>query len=127
MPATGNQRRTGEGAAGGAGRSGITPRAVAQERGKGRRVEDLDADDVLRRGAFRLRLGEVDLEVGRHLVRHRIRNAETLPLAAALLDERVHAATSASTGPSTASSASRAARHSATPVASARRPSGEGR
>ena len=94
-------------------------------RGERRRVEGAGAEHLLRRGPVRLRLREVDLEVGRHLVGDRIGNAETLPLAAALLDERVHAATSASTGPSTASSASRAARHSATPAASARRPSGK--
>ncbi len=66
-------------------------------------------------------------QVRRHLVRDRVGHAQALPLATAFLDEIVHAAASVSTGPSTASTASRAARHSDTPAVSARRPSGDAR
>ena len=68
-----------------------------------------------------------DCQVCGHLVGERIGDTKATPLPAALLDELTHEATSTFTGASTASTASRAARHSDTPSASASRPALEGR
>ena len=64
---------------------------------------------------------------GLTIVGERIRDAETLPFPAALLDKITHTATSILTVASTASTASRAERHSDTPIASAIRPALDGR
>ena len=73
------------------------------------------------------RLGEVGLELRRHLLGEEVGHAEPLPLLPALLDERGHHATSASIGARTESTSPRTSRHARTPSASARRPLGEAR
>ena len=73
-------------------------------------------EHFFRRDSVRLGLLEIGLELGRHLVCDRIRDAESFPFTAALVDELGHVAASAWTRPSTASTASRVARHSETPV-----------
>ena len=79
------------------------------------------------RDAVGLRLGEVGLELRRHLLGEDVRHAEPPPLPPALLDVRSHHATSASIVASTESTSPRTSRHARTPSASARRPLGEAR
>lgn len=96
-------------------------------RREGARVRSAGPQHLLRSNAVGLRLPEVGREVSCHFLGDHIRHPQPPPLAAAFLDEHAHGFTSASTASKTASTASRAARHSLTPMASSRRPSGEAR
>src|SRR6185437_4953757 len=69
---------------------------------------------------------EVGGELDCYLLSDRVGNAEPAPLLPALLDELAHEATSTLTGASTASTASRTARHSSTPAPSATLPALDG-
>src|SRR5262249_56656384 len=95
--------------------------------GERTRVEGTAPEELLGGDPVGLGVSEIGGEVCRHLVGEGIGNAEASPLPAALLDEIAHEATSILTGASTASTASRAARHSDTPIPSASRPALEGR
>ena len=77
--------------------------------------------------AVGLCLGEIGLELRRHLLGEEVGHAEPLPLPPALLDEGRHHATSASIVARTESTSPRTSRHARTPSASARRPLGEAR
>src|SRR5262249_10128286 len=90
-------------------------------------VEHSAAEYFFGREAVGLGVVQIGLEVGRHLVRDLVRDPQAAPLAPALLDELRHAATSVAVTPRTASTASRADCHSATPAASARRPASDAR
>ena len=114
-------------AASSAGRYGDDPSLGRPGGGERTRIEDTASEELLGRDAFGLGFGEVGGQVGRHLHGEWIGDTEAFPLPAALLDEITHEATSTLTGASTASTASRAARHSDTPSASASRPALEGR
>ena len=91
------------------------------------RVEDAVAEHFFGREPVGLSVAQIRVELRRHLVRDGIGHTQPPPLAAALLDERVHAATSVAVSPSTASTASRAVCHSAIPAASAMRPASDAR
>ena len=60
-------------------------------------IERAAAQHLLRRGTLGFGFFEVGLEIGGHLVGDRVRDVQPFPFAAALLDELVHAPTSAST------------------------------
>src|SRR5262249_18194647 len=79
------------------------------------------------RDAVGFRLGEVSLELSRHLFGQKVRDTEALPLPPALLDVRRHHATPASLVDNTESTSPRTSRQARTPSASARRPLGEAR
>ena len=85
------------------------------------------AEHLGRRDSVRLRLGEIGLELRGHFLGEAGRHSEPLPLPPALLDVRIHHATSASIDASTESTSPRTSRHARTPSASALRPLGEAR
>jgi hypothetical protein len=91
------------------------------------RIKGAASEELLGGDAINLGVSEVGGEVCRHLLGERSGDTEALPFPEAPFDEITHEATSTLTGASTASTASRAARHSDTPSASASRPVLDGR
>src|SRR5581483_10118645 len=79
--------------------------------GERRRIEDVVAEHLFGGDAVAVGLGEVRGEFGRHLVGDGVRDAETTPLAAALIDEPAHASASMYVGRNSASTASLVATH----------------
>ena len=92
-----------------------TPRADGPGGGEGRGVEVAVPQHLFGRHPLGRGLGQIGLEVGRHLVGEGLGDTESLPLLAAVVDELAHESTSAFASPRTASTASRVFSHSATP------------
>jgi hypothetical protein len=105
----------------------LRPISPRDEKTAAKRIEaSLAHESHVQLGGWLIANEQIATQVEKDLVRAELL-AQGSPFPAALVDEIVHGVSSVATPPSTASSASRAARHSETPSERARTPFCEGR